>query len=606
MRKSIATVSVSGSLTEKLDAIASAKFAAIELFDADLTCSPLSPEDVARRCDDLGLGIDLFQPLRDCVGLLPEAFSDRLRFARAKLEMMERLGATRALLCSAVHPAAVDDLDLAAEQLAAVGAGAADHGVSLAFEALAWGTCISRTSQAWSVVEAADTPNVGLAVDTFHLLSRGDDASVLSGVPGERIEFLQIADAPHLSMDVLEWSRHHRCFPGQGTLDVVGVVAAVLEAGYRGPLSLEVFSDIVREAPPRETARDAMRSLLYLEEQLRRYWDSRQNAVPLRPSVELFDPPAPPSAVDVVAVRVAVTPGDQVVPDLLSGLGFRTDDGAGPVTAWRSGNATVLVDRRSDLELRRPSAVARPTVHRLGFAVDDPARLAARAEALGWHPVAGSGADGSRGVPTTQTPVGIEVAVIEQADEEPDEDGGLDGIDHVGAVVDLDRSDAEVSFYRTLFGFEPGPVSEFMDPAGRLRSRVLRPPSGGTTVVHNIAERSHDRVPLGVNQVAFRCTGLLDRVEQMRAHGVPLLDVPDGYYDDLRARLDPDPALLARIRRLGVLYDRDADGELLHVYTPLVGGRFYVEVLERLGGYAGFGAANTPVRLAAQAATAWL
>ena len=65
---------------------------------------------------DLGLAIDLFQPLRDVVGVSPAVFADRLRFAEAKFEVMERLGATRTLICSAVHPEASADLDLAAEQ----------------------------------------------------------------------------------------------------------------------------------------------------------------------------------------------------------------------------------------------------------------------------------------------------------------------------------------------------------------------------------------------------------------------------------------------------------------------------------------------------------
>ena len=120
MRKSIATVSVSGTLEDKLEAITAARFAGIELFDADLTSSTMRAEEVAERCHDLGLAIDLFQPLRDVVGVSPGAFADRLRFAEAKFEVMERLGATRTLLCSAVHPEASDDLDLAAEQLATV------------------------------------------------------------------------------------------------------------------------------------------------------------------------------------------------------------------------------------------------------------------------------------------------------------------------------------------------------------------------------------------------------------------------------------------------------------------------------------------------------
>jgi len=77
--------------------------------------------------------------------------------------------------------------------------------------------------------------------------------------------------------------------------------------------------------------------------------------------------------------------------------------------------------------------------------------------------------------------------------------------------------------------------------------------------------------------------------------------VPDNYYDDLAARFDLEPGLLATLRDLGLLYDRDADGEFLHFYTGTV-GRVFFEVVERRGGYDGYGAANAPVRLAAQLA----
>src|SRR5690349_22864179 len=69
-------------------------------------------------------------------------------------------------------------------------------------------------------------------------------------------------------MDVLQWSRHHRLFPGQGTFDLTGFVQRVLAAGYTGPLSLEVFNDVFRQADPRRTAIDAMRSLVSLEDSL--------------------------------------------------------------------------------------------------------------------------------------------------------------------------------------------------------------------------------------------------------------------------------------------------------------------------------------------------
>jgi 4-hydroxyphenylpyruvate dioxygenase len=48
-----------------------------------------------------------------------------------------------------------------------------------------------------------------------------------------------------------------------------------------------------------------------------------------------------------------------------------------------------------------------------------------------------------------------------------------------------------------------------------------------------------------------------------------------------------------------VLYDRDAHGEFLHLYTRTV-GHVFVEIVQRLGGYRGYGAVNAPIRLAAQ------
>jgi 4-hydroxyphenylpyruvate dioxygenase len=56
---------------------------------------------------------------------------------------------------------------------------------------------------------------------------------------------------------------------------------------------------------------------------------------------------------------------------------------------------------------------------------------------------------------------------------------------------------------------------------------------------------------------------------------------------------------LETYRELGILYDRDAYGEFRHCYTRTV-GRVFFELVQRDGGYRGYGAQNAPVRLAAQ------
>lgn len=621
MRKSIATVSISGSLPEKLAAIAAARFDGVEIFDNDLIASDLSPGRIADRCADLGLSIDLFQPLRDIEGWRPEAFPAVLRRLEHKFSVMNRLGVDLALACSSVQHDAVDDLDLVAEQLHAVGELAAQHGVSVAYEALSWGTHVNRVRQSWEAVERAAHPHVSLAVDTFHVLSRGDDATALAGIPGDRIGYLQIADAPRLDMNVLTWSRHYRCFPGQGDLDVAGLVGAVIDAGYRGPLSLEVFSDVVRVADPRMNALDGMRSLLHLEEQLRSRGQARvaggEPVRPVRPVVDLFDPPPVPDRVDAGFVEFAVTEEDFADTDpgtsltaLLAGLGFAhvSTHATRGVQWWRNGDAHVCV---TTLPVPGPPR-HRPFVSAIALGVDDVRDVATRASALLWPTVAFRRGRYTAALPGIDTPSGIHVFLGGPDGSEQDwrsgypgtpeevAHGDWSGIDHVGATVPAELYPAEQSFYRTVLGLQGGAMSEFMRPTGRLRSRPFRPDRGGVRVALAVG----DDDGAGLDQVAFACPDVVSAVQAATAAGVEFLEVPDNYYDDLRARFDLDETLIETLRRHDLMYDEDANGRLLHAYTTTIGGSFYVELVQREGGYAGYGAAGTHVRLAAQARAA--
>src|SRR5437660_4051908 len=303
MRKCIATVSLSGTLPEKLDAIAAARFDAIEVFENDLIHFRGSPEDLRAMAADRGLGIDLYQPFRDLDAATDEQFRRNLDRAERKFDIMETLGAPMMLVCSNATPAAVTDDARIAAQFNALADRAARRNLRIAFEALAWGRHVNRYRHAWSIVKAADHPHLGVALDSFHTLSLGDDPAGIAEIPGDKIFFLQLADAPRLAMDVLQWSRHYRCFPGQGQFDLARFLEYVLIAGYTGPLSLEIFNDVFREAPGRRTAIDAMQSLLYLESQTRQRLeradpdalDSAASRARTTERVELFDPPAPPT-----------------------------------------------------------------------------------------------------------------------------------------------------------------------------------------------------------------------------------------------------------------------------------------------------------------------
>ncbi len=596
MHKGIATLSVRGLLLDKLPAIAAAGFDGVEIFDNDLVACPASPAEVARRCAELGLTVDLFQPVRDASGVAADRFPETLRRVAAKLDVAAELGAPVVLACSHVGADSVDDIDLLAEQLHAVGDEAAARGLVVAYEALAWGRHVNRVGQAWDAVRRADHPAVTLAVDTFHMLARGDDGTALAGVPGDRIGFLQVADGPLLDMDLLEWSRHHRCFPGQGTLDVTGVVAATLAAGYRGPVSLEVFSDVVREADPAVTARDGYRSLVFLEDRL-----AATLTGPAAATVTAA-PPAP-ERTDVAFLELANPAGSEQPRGLLGSLGFVRvgRHRSKPVTWWRNGDAHVVLNDT-------PGGTA---WHALGVATPQVEAVAARAKALLWPAVDRTRGDGEALLPGITSPAGVHVFVSATAGQSDDwrqdfvldTDAVGDGwqrIDHVGIAVPGDRLNEEVGFLRTVFGLVPAPVEEFWEPQGRLRSRALRPAAGDARLVLNVEDVASRFPREGITQVAFACDDVLARVRDLRSRGVRLMAVPDNYYVDLVARFGLDADRVEELREHQVLYDRVGTGELLHVYTDVLPTGFYVELLERRGGYDGYGSPNTHVRLAVQ------
>ncbi|MGC1865869.1 MAG: 3-keto-5-aminohexanoate cleavage protein, partial [Pseudolabrys sp.] len=69
MKTSVATVCLSGGLSEKLQAIAAAGFRGVEIFENDLLSYDGTPADVAKEVADLGLKVVTFQPFRDFEGL---------------------------------------------------------------------------------------------------------------------------------------------------------------------------------------------------------------------------------------------------------------------------------------------------------------------------------------------------------------------------------------------------------------------------------------------------------------------------------------------------------------------------------------------------------
>ncbi len=589
MRTSIATVSLSGSLTGKLDAAARAGFDGVEIFENDLLASPLTPEDIRARCADLGLTVDLFQPMRD-IEAVPEAeFARNLRRARHKFELMRRLGADTVLVCSSVSPQAVDDDALAAEQLSRLADLARESGVRVAYEALAWGRHVSTYDHAWRIVEAAGHPALGTCLDSFHILSRGSDPKGIEDIPGEKIFFLQLADAPLLAMDVLQWSRHYRCFPGQGGFDVAGLVRHVLSTGYDGPLSLEVFNDVFRQADAGPTAVDARRSLLVLQERV------GQASLP--------DPVVPTG----VAFAELVTPDAELLNALLGSLGFtRTARHRGkPVALWEQGEARILVNTGPAVRRDGTQLAA------IGLESPDPAAAARRAEALLAPVLPRRRAPEDAPLDAVAAPDGTELffcatgrpglsdwrADFEDTGPAP-APTGIRRIDHLALTQPWHHFDEAALFHHGVLGLRAQESVDVADPYGLLRSRAVTNGDGSVRIALTVGAAPTDET-VHAQHIALATDDVVASARRFHEAGGRLLPVPANYYDDLAARFEFADGELETYRDLGILYDRDDHGVFRHCYTRTV-GRVFFELVQRDGGYRGYGAANAPVRLAAQ------
>ncbi|WP_224388047.1 sugar phosphate isomerase/epimerase and 4-hydroxyphenylpyruvate domain-containing protein [Pseudonocardia sp. ICBG1293] len=597
-RLSVATVCLSGTLEDKLAAAATAGFDGVEIFAPDLLAHPESPAGIGARCRDLGLSVDLYQPLRDIDSTDPDRFAANLRRAEATFEVMAGLGADTVLVCSSVSPDAVDpgaDGGLLADQLRTLAGRAHDRGLRIAYEALAWGRHVHTWDASWDAVRAADHPALGLCLDSFHILARGSDPAPIAGVPGDKLFFLQLADARELSMDVLSWSRHHRLFPGQGGFDLPGLLAPVLAAGYTGPLSLEVFNDVFRQADPVRTAVDARRSLIALAE-----------ATALAGAGT--DPVATPAPALGGTAFVELTAGPELG-RVLRALGFsrtgvhRTKQ----VERFESGGARLLVNAAGSgsgavaaiaVESADPDAAARRAA-RLCAAPDPRVTGPGEAELAEIAAPDGTSVFLCR---TTTGDAGAWPHDFVAVDEPRAAGAGVTGIDHIGLTQPYDAFDEAVLFHRAVLGLDPGGDGEFAAPFGLVRSRALADPDRRVRLALTVSVLRRGGWSPAVadpQYVALACEDVLVTAAAARAAGVPLLPVPANYHDDLAARLDLPATTVAAYRELGVLHDRDAHGDYLQVCTELLGGHLFLALVQRTGDHDGHGWADAPVRMAA-------
>ena len=151
---------------------------------------------------------------------------------------------------------------IAADNVSAAAGIAAEHGLEIYLEPLAWSN-INRCRQALEIIERCGRENVGIALDTWHFWTVGDTLEEVAALPKELIKAAHISDGLDLDRrhEVPAQDVHRNVVIGGGAIPLQQWVDAIKSTGYDGWWVSEMFSDRANEHDFHKVA-STMRNLL--------------------------------------------------------------------------------------------------------------------------------------------------------------------------------------------------------------------------------------------------------------------------------------------------------------------------------------------------------
>jgi sugar phosphate isomerase/epimerase len=271
------TITLAGTLEAKLAAVRDAGFTQIMLNATDIVGHPTGERAAIAAVRESGLRVTGFQVLRDFEGLSGHLHAYKVDVAKAMLQMCRALGSRVLLACSSASPHASGEAEDLVRDLRKLAMLAVPLDIRIAYEALSWGRHVNEYPQAWEIVERAERSNLGLALDSFHILASGTALDALEDLDARKIFLVQLSDflwqEARSPQDRMETARHSRVFPGEGVHSekVIELARALDQMGYRGDYSFEVFNDDYRQLPVAVVAERARRSVKWITRRVGRW-----------------------------------------------------------------------------------------------------------------------------------------------------------------------------------------------------------------------------------------------------------------------------------------------------------------------------------------------
>ena len=218
--------------------------------------------DLRKRIDDAGLKVE------SAIGFARWIVDDEaarkagLEEARRDMEMIRDIGGSRiAAPPIGAHDVAGPSLPVIAERYRALLDLGQEIGVAPQLELWGFSKSISKLGELAYVATAAEHPLACVLPDFYHIYKGGSDFTGLGMIEASRMHVFHINDYPDQPPRE-SINDAARVFPGDGICPLVDTIALLIQNGFRGAFSLELFNPTYWQRDAQEVATEGYRKSL--------------------------------------------------------------------------------------------------------------------------------------------------------------------------------------------------------------------------------------------------------------------------------------------------------------------------------------------------------
>ncbi|MGI9474620.1 MAG: sugar phosphate isomerase/epimerase family protein [Rubripirellula sp.] len=217
-------------------------------------------KDLKKRIDDAGLTVDSAIGFANWIVDDDDARAKGLEQARQEMALVKAIGGTRV----AAPPVGAHrgdstspDLPVIAQRYRALLEVGDEAGVVPQLELWGFSPTLSKLSELAYVAAGAGHPDACVLPDFYHIYKGGNDFASLAMIEASRMHCFHINDYP-AEPPIAEITDKHRVFPGDGVCPLPSIIRQLVDNGFQGTFSLELFNPEYWERDANEVAAEGL------------------------------------------------------------------------------------------------------------------------------------------------------------------------------------------------------------------------------------------------------------------------------------------------------------------------------------------------------------